>query len=142
MRVEEAYLDVLQNIEAGIVVVYRAAPSLLDLVIDDAFEALVREYGWEEQGRGAGRPKLSAPAEHVYQAIRRICEWRLGRGPLDAAKPEAEGMRPQPISVSEGIACLKRLRKSVRFWQKEGGRQGYLNYVRQFLPDAKGRGGV
>lgn len=34
---------------------------------------------------------------------------------------------------AEIVACLKRLRKSVQFWTKSGGRQGYLNYIVEFL---------
>lgn len=142
MKVEEVYLDVLQNIEAGIVAVYSMNSDLLDLDVDDAFAALARQYGWESEGGGAGSPRLSASAEPVYHVVRRICEWRLGRGSLEATGLEAVGMTPQPISVSEVIACLKRLRKSVRFWQKQGGRQGYLNYMRQFVPDGQGRSAV
>jgi hypothetical protein len=31
------------------------------------------------------------------------------------------------------IACLKRIRKSVEKWNKQGGRQGYLTFVEQFV---------
>ena len=30
-------------------------------------------------------------------------------------------------------ACLKRIRKSVQRWNKEGGRQGYLTFVGRFV---------
>ena len=37
-------MDVLQNIEFGIVEVYRADPSLIDIDAKDAIDALVRRY--------------------------------------------------------------------------------------------------
>jgi hypothetical protein len=47
----EENLDVLQNIEAGIVEVYRADPSLLDFDVKDAIDALVRHYHSLEEQR-------------------------------------------------------------------------------------------
>lgn len=38
-----------------------------------------------------------------------------------------------PLTVEEITACLKWIRKSIRLWTKEGGRQGYLNYISQFI---------
>jgi hypothetical protein len=37
-------------------------------------------------------------------------------------------------TVDEIILCLKRLRKSVKLWTTDYGRQGYLNYIAQFSP--------
>ena len=37
-------------------------------------------------------------------------------------------------SVAEILLCLKRLKSSIRLWNGEGGRQGYLTYIRNFLP--------
>jgi len=34
-----------------------------------------------------------------------------------------------PISPDEIMECLKRIRKSVDLWHKQGGRQGYLYFI-------------
>jgi type I restriction enzyme, R subunit len=39
-----------------------------------------------------------------------------------------------PITLAEIIACLKRVRKSIELWRKEGGRRGYYDFVSPFLP--------
>jgi hypothetical protein len=39
----------------------------------------------------------------------------------------------KPITVNELLDCLKRIKKSVQFWTKEGGRQGYLEYISNFM---------
>jgi len=39
----------------------------------------------------------------------------------------------KPITVNELLDCLKRIKKSVQFWTKEGGRQGYLVYISNFM---------
>lgn len=51
MKVEEEYLDVLQNIEVMIIREYRSNPSLLDVDAADAVNALIRRY----DAAGAGR---------------------------------------------------------------------------------------
>jgi hypothetical protein len=137
MSVEREYADVLQNIETGIVTVYEEDSSLLDLEVLDAIDALIRVYVCEEQGRGAGKMRLTDRSQRVYEAARRMCEWRIGRGPLNQGEAEAEDSKPTPISVSEIVLCLKRIRKSVRLWYEHGGRQGYLDYVQQFLSEAR-----
>ena len=37
------------------------------------------------------------------------------------------------LTVDEILACLKRLRTSVKRWTKDGGRQGYLTFVDEFI---------
>jgi len=50
-NIDEKNLDVLQNIEFGVVVVYRADRALLDVDVKDAIDALVRHYRAEEEQR-------------------------------------------------------------------------------------------
>ncbi len=128
---EEKYGDVLQNIEFGIVQVYQAQPTLLD--VDHALEGLVRAYQAEQRGRAAPALRLSLPAQAVYDSVRPICEWRLGRELLHAESGEKLDVGPTPLTLDEIVACLKRIRKSVAFWTKERGRQGYLCFISQFV---------
>ena len=137
MKAEEQYFDVLQNIETAIVTAYEEDPRLLDLDVMDALDVLIRGYVLEEQGAGSRESRLSGPAQRVHDLSRRMCEWRLGRQPLNADDPA--GARPPTgeLSIAELVLCLKRIRKSVRLWNEQRGRQGYLDYVRQFLGDAR-----
>ncbi len=57
-----------------------------------------------------------------------MSEMRLG-GTTAPDQPEVP-----PISLEDLVACLRKLRKSVDFWTKQGGRQGYLEYIDKFLP--------
>jgi hypothetical protein len=34
----------------------------------------------------------------------------------------------------QDVLCLKRIRKSIQLWRREGGRRGYFEVVGQFLP--------
>src|SRR5665811_1831714 len=75
----ERHLDVLQNIEFGIVAVYRVEPSLLDVDAKDAVEALIRHYHAEEKQRTPPNMLLAERPERVFRSVQPFCEWRLGR---------------------------------------------------------------
>lgn len=136
-RIEDQYFDVLQNIETAIVAVYDDQPDLLDVEVLDAIDALIRTYAWEKDGRGAPTLRLSDRAQRVFDAARRMCERRLGRQSLNPGTAEREDAKLDGLTVSEIVLCLQRIRSSVRLWNKQGGRQGYLDYVRQFLRSAE-----
>lgn len=126
----EKNLDVLQNIEFGIVEVYRADPSLLDIDVKDAIDALVRHYHAEEERRTPPAMTLGERAELVFRSVQAMCEWRLGRSsiPGETATPES-GM-----PVSDLVKCLREIQKSIPRWSRQGGRKGYLDFVSQYLP--------
>jgi hypothetical protein len=138
MRVEEEYFDVLQNIESAIVTVFDRNPGVVDRDVVAAVEALINGYTREKSGHSASSVGPPGRARVVYEQCRHICEWRLGRQPLNG-EPTKDDPRPGELSVSELILCLKRLRKSVRLWHARGGPQGYVKYVHQFLSDAAAR---
>ena len=128
---EEQYLDVLQNIEFAIVEEFRRDPAILDLNVREAVNVLARQYESEEEGRTPPRAQTTDRTRAVFDAVRTVCEWRMGRprGPV-LAKDDP----PVPdIAVAEMAACLKRIRKSVDLWSKESGPRGYLNFVRQYI---------
>ena len=66
----------------------------------------------------------------VFNGVKGICEWRLGRVPAAKQAPHAE---VQPISLEDLVACLRRLKKSVDHWTQMGGRQGYLRFIEKFI---------
>lgn len=134
-KFEERYEDVLQNIEAGIMLVYRGHPKMTDWQVRAAVEALIRRYQAEAKGRQATPPSLDSLAQEVYDSVEGMCEWRLGREmPFSDKEGEPMEFPVEPITLHELIACLKRVRKSINFWTREGGRQGYLTFVSQFIP--------
>ncbi len=126
--IEEEYADVLQNIEATIVEFHRGHPDLLDYDVEAVLDALIADYRAEQGGRAVADRQLPGLRQPLLDDVRWICQWRLGRvqeGPVDVPV--------RVITVEEMVACLNRLRKSVRRWTKEGGRQGYLRFVRQYV---------
>jgi len=131
---EEQYEDVLQNIEFGIVQVYREHPEVTNWEVMAAVEALLRTYRAEAKGRQATSSSLDPLAQEIYDSVKMMCEWRLGREmPFMDEEGESVELSPEPITLDELVACLKRVRKSINFWNREGGRQGYLTFVSQFI---------
>jgi hypothetical protein len=125
---EDEYLDVLQNIEMAIVSLYREHDDLLDYDVDKVLNLLWTEYRNEKQGKTIPTPRLSENAQRVYDRVKDMCEFRLGRSSTIKTKGWFKG-KPTPLSVDEVMDCLKRIRKSVALWNKEGGRQGYLYFI-------------
>jgi hypothetical protein len=136
MGVEDEFPDVLQNIEFAIVGVFERIPDLADRDVLAAVEVLINGYSREGTKRERLSPGPPGVAKIVYQQCWRMCEWRLGRQPLNDGESAEDDSLPSGISLRDMIRCLKRLRKSIRMWHQMGGRQGYLNYVSRFIGDA------
>jgi hypothetical protein len=140
MAIEEEYEDVLQNIEMGIVQVYREHPEMVDWDALSAIESLIHRYSAEAQGKQVAPRSLVGLSKEVAQAAGAMCEWRLGREMLLdesgrlLADEDGRPIGPEPITPGEIVACLKRIRRSIQRWNKEGGRQGYLQFVSQYIP--------
>jgi len=130
---EERYQDVLQNIEFGIVQVYHDHPGMTDWEALSAIEALLRTYRAEAKGRQARLPSLDSLAQEVYEMVEVMCEWRLGRERFHDEDGKPAEIPMEPITLDELVACLKCVRKSINRWSRQGGRQGYLTFVSQFV---------
>ncbi|MCC6301158.1 MAG: hypothetical protein IT314_17865 [Anaerolineales bacterium] len=126
--IEEQYLDVLQNIESAIISVYHEHTDLLDYEVDKVLSLLWTEYRNENAQSKKAAPLLNANAQLVYERVKSMCEWRLGRKDFVRGEKSVP-VKPEPISVDVIMDCLKRIRKSVALWTKEGGRQGYLYFI-------------
>lgn len=133
MGVEDRYVDVLQNIEFGIVMTYRRYPEMSDYDVIRMLEALIDKYAAEKIGRQPHGFSLSEVEQALLENVRRMCEGRLGRGTLVDTQEKVKEMVPEPKTIDEIVLCLKRILKSVKTWNKEAGKQGYLKFVIQYV---------
>lgn len=129
---EERYMDVLQNLESAIVRTYHEHPALTDRQVRDVIDALIRGYEVEARGRSLPAPRFSAMTQELYAHVQTMCDWRLGKEELvdDSGQPVEAGITP--VTIPEIIACLKRIRLSIKM-HKSAGPRGYLNFVSQFV---------
>ncbi|MDI6770180.1 MAG: hypothetical protein QMD04_10970 [Anaerolineales bacterium] len=130
---EDRYLDVLQNIEFGIVRVYKKHPEMTDWEALRAIEVLIRSYQEESRGRQLPSIAINPLAQETLNSVKAMTDWRLGREQIFDKKGKTAKLPLEPKTVEEIITCLKRIRGSIEKWNKKGGRQGYLNFVSQFV---------
>jgi hypothetical protein len=131
MRIEEEYQDILQNIEFAVACLYRRNPEMTDYAVQRTYEALVQAYTAEITGRARKPTDPSGLEAELLRDVRSMCEWRLGRREMPVMQGDAP--KCKPIDVPTLVLCLKRLVKSVQKWNKRGGRQGYLDFMTQFV---------
>ena len=117
MKLEEEYLDQFNAIEFAIVDVFHKNPSLLDSEVDRALEHCVRHYKSKLMGRDAPEHKLTGLDLNIFESV----------------MSQANGLINDEFTTEILIQCLKRLRKSINRWSGQGGIQGYLKFIDNYL---------
>lgn len=130
MGLEDIHLDVLQNIEFAIVSVYRERGDLVDYDVMRALDALIDVYRAESRGYTPKEIHLPERESLVFQRVKDICEFRIGRSELRINRNILSGAEK---TADEIHAYLRRIRRSVDRWNKRGGQQGYLQFVKQYV---------
>jgi hypothetical protein len=131
MRIEEERQDVLQNLEFAVARLYQMHPKMTDYAVLRTYEALLQAYSAEVTGRPSKPVVVEGVEAVLLRDVKQMCEWRLGRRSLSSTQDE--GTQCEPLDVSTLVLCLKRLVTSVNTWTKRHGRQGYLNFMTQFV---------
>ena len=130
MGLEDTHLDVLQNIEFAIVNVYREHDDLVDYDVMRALDALIDVYRSESRGHTTKAVHLPEVESLVAQRVQEICEFRLGR---KESTGEIHAARGEITTAEEIVACLRKIRKSVDRWNRQGGKQGYLQFIEEYV---------
>ena len=110
------YLDVMQNLEAGIVFAADCDERINDAEVMQALRALMVIYEAEEQGQTPVLLPLAEPVQAVVDQMQEVVRMR------------AEQAFAIPLPVL--LRCLYRILDSVTLWNKREGRRGYLDFVR------------
>lgn len=122
---EDKYLDVLQNIEWGLLSTTNDNPKLCDHDMLRIVTYVIAYYRSSQRENFLTERKLADTQQEIFERVVAMCEWRLGLRPLLLDKDPC----CSPISIQELILCLKRIEKSIKFWTKLGGRNGYINFA-------------
>jgi hypothetical protein len=124
---EDQYLDVLQNIEWALLSVVKDHPELSDHDMLRIIEQALIHFKSLQRGTDAiAQGKFTDIQQDIFERVLSISEWRLGTLP-----PFDKQFACIPITIEELILCLKRIEKSIKFWTKQGGRKGYINFAAQ-----------
>jgi hypothetical protein len=135
-RPEEKHMPILQLLESTLATFYRATPTLTDYDVAEAYDALAKVYKAETTGRAKPEMKLKGKSEGVYQHLHAVAEIFLGRTEKLIEEDTGEAVALEELiatSAEDMLECFKRLQSSLKLWTKEGGRQGYLIYISQFV---------
>jgi hypothetical protein len=131
MSIEEDYPDVLQNLESAVIQFYRAHPELTDFAVLEAYGAATDLYSAEQRGVEPRKRALNDLQTELFDHVSGVCEYLLGRAELKTM--DGGSVEREVIDHTILIRCLRKLQKSVPKWTKRGGRQGYLNFVSNFV---------
>ena len=131
-------MGLLQNIEQTVVDIHKEFPRLKDADVEWAYEQLMKYYKSKSSGKVVEEPESTLDRrQDLMDEILNI---------IDAREEIAadEGFIDNPnvrhgehvIRSLELLYALgfKQLRGSARFWRKENGPKGYLNYIGRFMP--------
>ncbi len=130
---EDRYRDALLNIEGVLLPVYDEHPKMTDHSSIFVIEILIKILTAESQGRTAAIPEFQPHEQEAFDSARAVCYWLSGRGKMTDEDGREIDAAITPITGEEAIACLKRIHKSIQFWQKRGGRRAYYEYVKRFI---------
>lgn len=133
MKIEEQYMDVLQNIEFAVKTGFSFHPEISDYTVQRAYEALIDCYSAEVLNRQPRPHKLDEQEQIMYTEIKKFCDWHLGRNDDLFISDTGEVPSPSARTPAEIVACLKRLVNSLKKWNRRHGRQGYLKFINQFI---------
>jgi len=121
---EKKYIDVLFYIETGLLSSVKEDPLLCDHDILRVTECAISHYKSVQRGQEIASNKLTGVHREIFGRLLFMCEWRLGR----LSSPPQE-IPCDPITIEELLQCFKRVEKSIKFWTKQGGRKGYVNFA-------------
>lgn len=136
MGLEEKYPDILQNIEFGIVKVYQDDDTLRDLDVIKALDALTSHYQRRAMGRDTEETGLSEKPALIFSVVRKILENRRTASEESADRPPRRRFSRafrEPTQDEIFLACLRKIEKSAKRWNKERGEQGYLDFVSDYI---------
>lgn len=127
-------LPVLRELESTIVDTWSRHAELNDYTAGRAYEAAFHHYRARLRNHPPKPPDLRGLDLETFNALQKACEQLLASGAAPL-KGTSEG-DPKPVSQEKLVEYLRELGRSVERHTKAGGRRGYLEFVRQYIPDS------
>ncbi len=114
----DKYLDILNNIEHGLKVIYEFNEELTDIkmvfALDNAIIAIKKEYGYARNEKVIEDLDTKNVIDHCVV---------LGKERIDETKQ---------ITLKDYVKCLEKVKKSVKLHSSDG-RRGYYEFVRNYV---------
>ena len=132
MTWKEADLPALRELESTVLRVLSSHREMNDYTVGRAYDTAYQTYRARLRGREPKPPALNGLDLDVFKAVRDVCEKLLTTG-ADPVKGMPKGNR-NPLSLEQLVEYLRELTRSVERHTHLGGRCGYLDFVRSFIP--------
>ncbi len=132
MNWKDEDLPALRELESTILQIWLRHEEMTDYAAGRAYEAAYQFYRARLRGHEPKPPALTGLDLETFNAVREVCEQHLASG----AKP-VKGMpngNTNPLPLEKLVEYLRELHRSVERHTKLGGRHGYLEFVREFIP--------
>jgi hypothetical protein len=126
-------MPALRELESAVVGTWLRHAELNDYAAGRAYAAAFQHYRARLRNHPPKPPDLSGLDLETFNALQKACEQlrASGAAPLKGM-PEGD---PKPVSQERLVEYLRELARSVERHTKFGGRRGYLEFVRSYLPD-------
>jgi len=127
----------MQTIESTVKRFREEFPKLVDTEVEYAYKQLKLYYDGLAKGKNMTEPtstieRRQALIDELLNTIETREEMQADEYIVNNEEYKPAG-RPIPSLASFYVICLNRLYKSVRFWTKEHGKTGYLNFICYFV---------
>jgi hypothetical protein len=132
MTWKDTDLPALQELEATVLAVWKAQPTMNDYTVGRAYEAAHQFYRARLRGHDPKPANVSGLDREAFHSVQKICEKLLATGA--APLKDMPGGNTNPLSPEKLVEYLRELSRSVERHTKLGGHCGYLEFVRGFIP--------
>jgi len=130
---KETDFPALQELEAAVLAVWKTHPEMNDYTAGRAYEAAQKHYRARLRGREPKPAGLDGLDRETFEVVQKVCEKQLTIGPASL-----RGLPPgdtKPVALEKLVEYLRELAHSVERHTKVDGRCGYLEFLRQFIPE-------
>jgi hypothetical protein len=131
MNVKDEDLPALQELESAVIAVWIRRPEMSDYAAGRAYEAAHQMYRSRLRNREPKPPNLTGVDAETFGVVLDVCEkiHVTGAEPMNGL-PEGN---TKPVAPEKLVEYLRELQRSVERHTAAGGRQGYLQFVRDHL---------
>ncbi|MBE2208632.1 MAG: hypothetical protein IAE84_13665 [Saprospiraceae bacterium] len=134
----EYLLPALLGIETAVLDIRTLSPKMLDKDVEEVYEDLKEFYQQLAQDKDVFEPRSTKSIKQaLLSGIIETLDFRIENG-LDEVLLDNPACMPggKYITCEEAayVQCFNHLLKSVRFWRKENGPTGYLQFISRQVP--------
>lgn len=127
-------LPALRELEVSILRIWDDHDEMNDYTAGRAYEAAYKFYRTVSRGGQPAPTPLTGLDLETYKAVHAVCEKLVTAG-ADPFKSMPKDANTKPITAEKLVELLRELGRSVERHTKMDGRQGYLQFLSEFIDD-------